>query len=138
MRVAGVRLPAIVREANLFALVGVTATACYAAVTLAAHAWLRLGPMSASVVGYLASVGVSYLGNSLFTFRQPVLHGPQAARFATISLAGFAVNQTITYVCAHLLGWPLTYTLVPVVVVVPATTFMLSKFWAFRPRTIGA
>jgi putative flippase GtrA len=128
------KLPAVVREVNVFALVGVAATACHVGVTLLANRFLGLGPMAASLVGYATSVSVSYLGNSVFTFRRPALHGPQAARFAVISLGGLGVNQTIVFVCTHLLGWPLKLALIPVVLIVPASTFVMSKFWAFRAR----
>ena len=130
------KLPSIVREANLFALVGVTATVCHVAMTLLANRFLGLGPMAASLVGYASSVSVSYLGNSLFTFRRPALHGPQAARFAVISLGGLGVNQTIVFVSTHLFGWPLKLALIPVVLIVPASTFVMSKFWAFRAQPL--
>ena len=120
------------REINLFVLVGLCATACHYMAALGAHHFLGLGPMTATFAGYLSSVGVSYLGNSRLTFRRPALHGPQFARFATISLAGLAINQAIVFVCAHLWGWPLKLALVPVVIIVPAATFAMSKFWAFR------
>jgi putative flippase GtrA len=126
------RLPAVVRELNLFVLVGATATACHYATALAAHQVLGLAPLWATFVGYACSVGVSYLGNAVFTFRRPALHGPQFARFAAISLAGLAVNQAIVFVAAHVLGWPFWLALVPVVVIVPASTFTLAKLWAFR------
>jgi putative flippase GtrA len=126
------KLPPVLREINVFALVGVTATACQVAVSLAAQRWLALGAIVASLVGYAAAVGVSYLGNSLFTFRRPALHGPQFARFATISLTGLAINLGTVWVCTHALGWPLWLAMVPVVLVVPASTFVMSKFWAFR------
>ena len=126
------KLPPVLREINLFALVGVAATACQVAVSLAAQRWLALGAIVASLVGYAAAVGVSYLGNSLFTFRRPALHGPQFARFATISLTGLAINLATVWVCTHALGWPLWLAMIPVVLVVPATTFVMSKFWAFR------
>ena len=122
----------LLREINLFVLVGLCATACHYLTALAAGHYLRLGPMTATFAGYLGSVGVSYLGNSRLTFRRPALHGPQFARFATISLAGLAINQAIVFVCAHLWGWPLKLALIPVVIVVPASTFVMSKFWAFR------
>jgi putative flippase GtrA len=126
------KLPAVVREINVFAVVGVVATACHAGAALAAQHFLKLGPMSASLIGYVSSVGVSYLGNSLFTFRRPALHGPQFMRFAAISLAGLAINQSIVFVATHLFGWPLKLALVPVVLIVPGSTFLMSKFWAFR------
>ncbi len=122
----------VFREINLFVLVGVCATALHYWAALGAGHFLGFGPMTATFAGYLCAVGVSYLGNSRFTFRRPALHGPQFARFATISLAGLAINQTIVFVCAHLWGWPLKLALIPVVIIVPASTFVLSKFWAFR------
>ena len=129
------KLPAILREINVFVVVGVAATACQVLVSLAAQRWLGAGAIAASVIGYAASVGVSYFGNSLFTFRRRALHGPQFARFATISLAGLAINLSIVFVCTHALGWPLQLALVPVVMIVPASTFAMSKFWAFRVAT---
>jgi putative flippase GtrA len=126
------RLPPVIREINVFVLVGVAATACQVAVSLAAQRWLGVGPVVASLIGYGASVGVSYLGNSLFTFRRPALHAPQFARFAAISLTGLALNLATVWVCTHALGWPLWLAMVPVVMVVPTSTFVLSKFWAFR------
>jgi putative flippase GtrA len=126
------KLPGVVREVNAFALVGVTATACQVGVTLAAHRWLGAQPIVASLLGYLASVSLSYLGNSRLTFRRPALHGPQFARFAAISLAGLGVNLGVVYLCTHILGWPLWMAMAPVVLTVPACTFVLSKFWAFR------
>ncbi len=126
------KLPPVVREINVFVLVGVTATACQVGVSLATQRWLGLGPLAASLAGYIASVGISYLGNSLFTFRRPALHGPQFVRFATISLTGLAFNLGTVWVCAHALGWPLWLAMVPVAFVVPTSTFVMSKFWAFR------
>lgn len=132
------RLPTVVREINVFVVVGVAATGCQVSVSLAAQRWLGLGPVLASLAGYIASVGVSYLGNSRFTFRRPALHGPQFARFATISLTGLGINLATVWVCTHTLGWPLWLAMVPVVLVVPASTFVMSKFWAFRAPAIEA
>jgi putative flippase GtrA len=131
-----VRLPRFLREIHVFVVVGVVATGCHVAAALAAQRLLTLGPMSASVIGYAASVGVSYFGNSRFTFRRRAMHGAQFARFAAISLAGLAVNQAIVFTGVHLLGWRLWQALIPVVLIVPASTFLMSKFWAFRARTL--
>jgi putative flippase GtrA len=113
-------------------LVGATATGCHYLTALAAHDVLGVEPFWATFVGYACSVGVSYLGNALLTFRRPPLHGPQFLRFAAISLAGLTVNQSVVYLAGHILGWPFWAALIPVVVLVPAATFTLAKFWAFR------
>ncbi len=126
------KLRAVAREGGVFVLVGICATGCHYMAALGANRVFGLAPMSATFAGYLCSVGVSYLGNSLFTFRRPALHGAQFARFALISLAGLAINQAIVFVGVRLLGWPFWLALVPVVIVVPASTFALAKFWAFR------
>ena len=125
------KIPAVVREINLFAVVGVTSTAINYVAALAAQHLLGLAPLPAGVVGYAAAVGVSYFGNSLLTFRRPAIHGPQFARFAAISLVGLAINLGLVFAGAHLLGWPLWKALIPVVLIVPAATFVMSKFWAF-------
>jgi putative flippase GtrA len=126
------KLPAVVREINVFVLVGVLATACQVGVSLAAHRWLGLEATAASLVGYGASVSISYLGNSVFTFRRPALHAPRFAKFATISLTGLALNLSLVFVCTHTLAWPLWQAMIPVVLIVPPSTFVMSKLWAFR------
>ncbi|HUZ14087.1 MAG TPA: GtrA family protein [Caulobacteraceae bacterium] len=122
----------IAREIPLFVLVGVAATLVNYLAALAAQRCLGAGVLWAGFVGYLSAVGISYAGNSRFTFRRPLLHGPQFARFAAVSLAGLAVNLGLIDVCAHRFGWPLWLALVPVVLIVPAATFLIAKFWAFR------
>jgi putative flippase GtrA len=122
----------VVREVPLFAVVGAGATAINYVAALAAQNLLGLASLPAGVVGYAASVGLSYFGNSLLTFRRPAMHGPQFARFAAISLVGLAINLSLVFVGTHVLGWPLWKALIPVVLIVPASTFVMSKFWAFR------
>ncbi len=122
----------LMREFPAFVVVGVLATICNYGGALSAQRLLHLGPLSAGVAGYLAAVGVSYFGNSLLTFRRPALHGPQFARFMTISLAGLGLNLGLVFVDAHLLGWELWQAEIPVVLIVPVATFLMSKFWAFR------
>jgi putative flippase GtrA len=130
------KLPTFVREIKWFVVVGLIATGCQVSVALAAQHFFRLEPMSANVAGYLSSVGVSYFGNSRLTFRRPAIHGPQFARFATISLTGLALTLTVVFVATHVLGWPPLDASISVVLVVPASTFLMSKFWAFRAPAI--
>jgi putative flippase GtrA len=126
------KLPVVVRELNLFVVVGLAATACNYVAALAAQRFGHLGPLAAGLAGYLASVAISYFGNSLLTFRRPPLHGPQFVRFMSISLAGLAINLGLVFAGTRLMGWPLWQAEVPVAVLVPAATFVMAKFWAFR------
>jgi putative flippase GtrA len=126
------RLPAVVREINAFVVVGVAATCCQVGVSLAAHALLALPALAATVVGYCCAVGISYLGNSLLTFRRRALDAPQFVRFAVISGSGLAVNLGVVFAATRGLGWSYPLAQIPVVLVVPASTFVIAKFWAFR------
>jgi putative flippase GtrA len=126
------KLPAVVRELNLFIVVGVAATACNYVAALGAQRFAHLGPLAAGLAGYLASVAISYFGNSLLTFRRPPMHGPQFVRFMTISLVGLTLNLGLVFAGTRLAGWPLWQAEIPVVVLVPVATFVMAKFWAFR------
>jgi len=120
-----------VRQAGTFLIVGLAATAVHAIVASIARTLGHLPPMSATTAGYLAAVGISYLGNARLTFGRPVLEGRQLARFLAVSLLGFATNLAITYVVSDRLHWPFAVTLGIGVVVIPALSFTASKLWAF-------
>ena len=51
---------------------------------------------------------------------------------AIFSLVGLAINLGLVFAGTHVLAWPLRKALIPVVLIVPASTFVMSKFWAFR------
>ena len=120
------------QQVPLFAIVGTAATLTHVVAALAARELAGLSPLQANFVGYLAAVGVSYLGNARFTFRRAVLQGPQFARFVVVSLAGLALTQALTWLLVEELGWPFWAGLAVVAVAVPALSFLLQRLWAFR------
>ena len=124
----------LVQQVPLFAVVGALATLTHVATALAARELAGFTPLQANFVGYLAAVGVSYLGNARLTFRRRALHGPQFARFAAVSLAGLALTQGLTWLLVERLGWPFWGGLAVVAVAVPGLSFVLSRVWAFRAR----
>jgi putative flippase GtrA len=121
----------LVRQGGTYAVVGLAATAVHALMSLAARAGLGASAVEATLVGYVCSVGVSYLGNARFTFGRPALHGPQFVRFLAVSLTGLAANVAITWLLVNRLGWPFKAALAVVVVVIPALSFVAAKLWAF-------
>lgn len=125
----------VVREGSTFFVVGAAATGCNYVAALAAQHFAGCGALLAGLIGYASAVGVSYFGNAGLTFRRPALHGPQFLRFMTVSLAGLAINLGLVIAGTRLMRWPLWLALVPVVLIVPAATFAMAKFWAFRPAT---
>lgn len=127
------RLPAhsLPRQVVTFGIVGGLSTLAHVIVALQLNAIVGLSPLWANVSGYLSAVTVSYVGNALLTFRGRLLHGGQAVRFVTVSLAGLGLGQAITYVVTSLLHAPFAWALVLVVTIVPAFSFLAFRIWAF-------
>jgi putative flippase GtrA len=122
----------LARQGGAFALIGVLATLVHVVAALSARAGLGLEPLAANLVGYVSAVGFSYLGNARLTFGRPFRDAAQFVRFVLVSLLGLGLNQAIVYLLVERAGWPFWVALGPVVVLVPALSFALSKLWAFR------
>lgn len=113
-----------------FAVVGVTCSAIYVGITLAA---LNMGAslMVAHIVGYAISIVCSYLGQKIFTFRVRRQHMRSGSRFL-IATACVAAAQ---YVLVLALGYT---QLSPEFIVIisalfyPAASFTVHTFWTFR------
>jgi putative flippase GtrA len=130
-------LPRLAREGGLFAVVGAAATLVHLIVALTASGLWGFPPLTANIVGYLAAVSVSYLGNAVLTFRRPTRDAAQLLRFVVVSVAGLALNQATVYLLVERAGWPFHLALGPVIVLVPSLSFLLSKFWAFGRAARG-
>lgn len=121
-----------------FVAVGLAATATHAVFALVSNELLGLVPLAANLVGYACAILVSYVGNARLTFQRPIVHPEQFGRFVVISLAALALNESLVYLFATRLRLPFAVALAPVVLVVPAFTFVTARLWAFvataRPR----
>lgn len=124
----------LVQQVPLFAVVGIAATLTHVAAALATRALAGVAPLEANLVGYIAAVGVSYLGNARLTFRRPAWRGGQFLRFVVVSLLGLGVTQALTWLLVLRLGWPFWAGLGVVAVATPSFSFALSRAWAFRAR----
>lgn len=121
------------REIFRFAVVGASASAVHAAVGITAS-WLGLVPLAANTAGFIAALGVSYLGNSLWTFGVDAARPKAFARFVVLALAAFASNQAIVYGLTAKLGWSYAASLLVVLATVPALTFLAARSWALVHR----
>lgn len=128
----------ILRQAVKFAAVGGGATFVHVLAALALNGIWDVPPLRANIGAFLLASLVSYIGNWLWTFEGASDHGFSFPRFAVLALACFAVNQTIVYAVVELLRQPLWLAMVPVIVVVPAFGFWLSRTQVFLPRHNGA
>ena len=123
----------LLRQVAKFATVGGSATGVHVLAALTLNSLVHVAPLRANFLAFLVASFVSYLGNWFWTFDGVSSHGFSLPRFAALSLSCFAVNQLIVYGIVELLHQPLWLAMVPVVVVVPAFGFWLSKTQVFLP-----
>lgn len=126
------RIPSLnlLRQLLSFGAVGALATLCHVSLAWALIAGTTLDHYFANLLGTCAAFTVSFLGNARFTFKTDRAFLDCARRYLAISLLSFAMTSLILFLVE---SWGLpTYAYVLIVIaVVPATTFLLAKFWAF-------
>ena len=121
-----------------FVLIGTAAAATHFAVVWAVVAAAGLPPLVANVIGWVVAFAVSFGGHFAWTFadqQAPIMQAMQ--RFAAVSLAGFVVNESLYALLLH--GGVLGYrsALVVVLLMVAVMTYVLSRFWAFRSKSVA-
>ena len=125
------------RQAVKFAAVGGGATLAHVVAALTLNGLLNVAPLRANFLAFVIASCVSYLGNWFWTFDAASHHAFSLPRFAALSLSCFVLNQAIVYGVAIKLGQPLWLAMVPVVAIVPAFGFWLSKTQVFLPKPSG-
>ena len=119
-----------------FALVGGAAAATHLAAVWLLVAGTGLAPLAANVLAFLVAFVVSYNGHALLTFSAAQARGwGTVARFFAVACLSFVVNELLYAAALRWLPWHYVLSLAAVLVIVAAGTFVLSKFWAFKPRT---
>lgn len=114
-----------------FAAVGGGATLVHVLAALTINGLANVAPLRANFLAFIVASCVSYIGNWFWTFEGSSRHVFSLPRFAALSLSCFALNQAIVYGVTERLGQPLWLAMVPVVIVVPAFGFWLSKTKVF-------
>ena len=131
------RLQAIdLRETGLKALrfgaVGLGVTLLHTAIALGLLGAGWAGPMWANGIAFVTSTVVSYLANSIWSFRAGVEIG-SSFRFAVVSLVNFGLTLTIAYVAKKIGIAPQIGVLV-IACALPVFSFCLHNFWTFSAR----
>jgi len=121
------------RQLPWFAVFGVAASATHVAVALSTAHFAGLPPLTANTVAFLCAFGVSYLGNTVVTFKVEPRRFAALVKFAALALASFGLNQAIVYALTVRMGWPFWASLMVVLMTVPPLTFLTAKLWALAP-----
>ena len=116
-----------------FAAVGAAATCAHYVVALLASNGVNV--YGANLLGYLAAVGISYVGHQRYSFRVDVIsHKRQLPRFVLGSLTGLALSYIALAIARDVFGAPDWLSLAAAVSLVPVYTFFFNKLYVFRSR----
>lgn len=114
-----------------FAVVGAAAATTHFCVAVAVVSFIAWPPQAANVVGYLAALMVSYIGQSRWTFAHSGEGTLRFAKFTATSFSAFVLNAALY---AALLRWTrLDYriALIAVLLAVAVLTFLTLSSWVF-------
>ncbi|MBL0405065.1 GtrA family protein [Microvirga aerilata] len=115
-----------------FLAVGAVSSIAYLAVMSAGRGWLGLSITISAFFAFCMGTAISYLGNTLFTFRSKV-NGGTLARFLSVVVAGLVVNQAIAYGLNEV-GVHYFFIALTVFVVVPVINFIGHSIFTYRGK----
>ena len=123
-----------------FGIVGAVSTATYFVVTaVVGNPPVLLDPSLANLLGFLASVGVSYIGHHYFTFQVAGAgaHAHYAPRFVVTTAILFAMSAVVMAVSRYWLGLDHTLATAIVTVSYPVASYALNTLWTFASAGKG-
>ncbi len=118
-----------------YGLVGLLGTLLHFTCVILFVEAVRLDPVLGSGLGFLLVLVVSYILNRTWTFRSKSKGARQFIIYTLVSLSGLGLNSVIMFVSVHILHWNYLYGQGMVVAVVPASNYILNRFWTFREST---
>ena len=93
---------------------------------------LSIHPVVATVIATLILDLYTYVISRVWVYNATRDHGYAVPRFIAILVIALALNAGIMFLTVEILDLWYVWGLVLATVVVPATNFLLSYFWAFR------
>jgi putative flippase GtrA len=119
------------RSISWFTLVGIAAAGVHYLVAIVAEYFYPAA--CANVLGFLCAFPVSYIGHRKLSFaQQKSAHRQAFPRFFAIACTGFAINQSLVLSGLHFTHLPFWLVLGLVMVIVAVSTYLLSRYWAFK------
>ena len=114
-----------------FGVVGVAATLVHLSTLWLGVEQGGLPPAIANGIAFGAAVSVTYFGQALWVFRRFDHNLYRLRRFAVSVVGGLLANVGIMAFAVQLLGLHYLFGFATALVVVPAISFFVSKFWVF-------
>lgn len=120
-----------VKQILRFGTIGVAATLTHICIALVLNEAFGVLPVWSNFIAFLTAWPVSYFGNFFWTFQTSMRHQRSLPRFAITAVAGLLLSQLIVWFATDILGYSLRWALVPAVIIVPALSFLMSRYWVF-------
>lgn len=121
------------QSVSWFTIIGALAALTHFIVAVSFEHNTILTPAHANIVGFMAAFPVSYFGHRAFSFAgQDSSHSHALPRFLFVAVLGFLGNQTLVLTALRYTQLPFWFVLGVVMVLVAVSTYLLSKFWAFK------
>jgi putative flippase GtrA len=125
----------ILRQFLTFSGVGLVAAVAHFGVLIALVEGGGIVPVFATLWGFLAGAGVSYVLNRRYTFRSDRPHRSAAPRFLAVAIGGFVLNGLVMWLLNE--SWGMQYLLAQFVTtaIVLVWNFSVNRWWTFRAGT---
>lgn len=125
----------LIKQVFRFGGVGLSALILHWCTVLILVSFWEQRPLVANAFAFLLAFQLSYWGHRHWTFQGSSLsHKKSLFRFLLVAIFGFILNQTLFSALLSFSNLPYPIALLIVLIIVSFSTFIFSKFWAFRLR----
>lgn len=114
-----------------YGIVGLIGTCLHTGVMIICIEIFDINTFLSSSLGFILSLAVSFLLNTLWTFRTQINSRP-LIRYSAISIMGQMLNLFILFLFVTILSQNYITGHVVAIIIVPIFNFILNKVWAFR------
>ena len=123
------------RSISWFGIIGSIAALVHYCVAVLLESVAHVSPAYSNIAGFALAFPVSYFGHSLLSFaHHQSTHQEALPKFFAVALAGFIANQILVLGLMHLFNLPFWLLLGVVMVIVAFSSYLLSRFWAFKSK----
>lgn len=122
-----------------FSAVGLLATLVHACVYAALVAMTEVLPLMANAIAFAAAVGMSFFGHAFWTFNHGMAQQVRRnisrplGRFLAVSITTLALSNFLVYTVTEGFGLHPLLAIIPMISIVPVSTYLLLKLWVFVP-----
>lgn len=114
-----------------YGMVGVVGTIIHTVMLTICVEIIGIIPLYSTVIGFLFSLIVSYILNSIWTFKANSTGRRQFFKYLLTCLFGLLINMFIMYIIVDVINYSYLVAQLLAVMTVPIFNFTISKYWVF-------